>query len=174
MCDDQPGGRGEKAAGVTEKPESGEIGVEAFAENGFEVGLEVGRPGQAGVIAQDAQLQPVANDGPQRGVAGVEDFLREQEGRTAARAVAVPTARLVERLVVRGEDERDAPFAGGAADGEAAFADGDLADAPEVGKTEYLAAERFEEVAAGKPGVSRSLRSRRAAKSCQRFWAIFQ
>jgi hypothetical protein len=140
--------------GVGEQPEGGEIGVEAFAEDGFEVGLDVGRPGEAGVVAQDAQLQAVADDGPQHGVAGVEILLGEQEGRTAARAVAVPAARLVERLVVRGEDERHAPFAGGAADGEAAFADGDLADALEVGKAEYLAAEGFEEVAAVGPGVA--------------------
>ncbi len=161
--------------GVGEQPESGEIAVEAFAEDGFEIGLDVGGPGQTGVVAQDAQLEAVADDGPERGVAGIENLLGEQEGRTAARAVAVPAARLVERLAVTGEDKRHAAVDRGMADGEAALADDHRAAPPDVREAKHAAAEGFEEVVGAHPlQASRSARSRRAAKSCQRFCAIFQ
>ena len=45
-----------KARGVGQQPEGGEVGVQLFGEEGFEVHLHIGRAREAGVVAQDAQL----------------------------------------------------------------------------------------------------------------------
>ena len=69
-----------KARGMGQQPEGGEVSVELFSEDGFEVHLNIGRPGQAGVVAQDAQLEPVAGDGPEGLVGRVECLLRQHVG----------------------------------------------------------------------------------------------
>lgn len=55
-----------KSAGVRQEPEGREVGIQLFAEQGLQVDLDIGRAREAGVVAQDAQRQPVAYQRPQR------------------------------------------------------------------------------------------------------------
>jgi hypothetical protein len=117
-----------KARGVGEQPEGGEIRIEAFVEDGFEVGLDVGRPGETGVVAQDAQLEAVADHGPQQAWLALRYSWASRKGERRRTPSPWRLLGLSSGLVVRGEDERHAALARGKADGEAAFAEGDLAD----------------------------------------------
>jgi len=68
-----------KPAGVRQEPEGREVGIQLFAEHGLQVDLDIGRPREAGVVAQDAQGQPIADQCPKRVVRSVQCFLRQHE-----------------------------------------------------------------------------------------------
>lgn len=94
-----------------QQPEGAEVGQQLFGEQRFEVDLDVRRTREAGVVAQDAQRQAVADDGPQRRIAGVQRLLRQHEGAAAARLAGVGVglaeslSGTVQRLVEAGEDQ---------------------------------------------------------------------
>ena len=55
---------GAKARGMGQQPEGDEIGVALFLEDARQVGLDIGGPGQTGVIAQDADGVTIGDDTP--------------------------------------------------------------------------------------------------------------
>lgn len=69
-----------KAAGVQHAEKDGECGVVVFLENGFEVELQIRLTHNTHVVAQQAQLQAVGNQGEQMRVAAVEKLLRHGMG----------------------------------------------------------------------------------------------
>lgn len=65
---------------VTQQPEQAEIAVQFAVEHRFQVELDVSDAGQADIVAQDAEAQPVANKAPQMVVTAVETFLQQAVG----------------------------------------------------------------------------------------------
>ena len=83
------------------KPERGEVGIELFLKNEFQIGLKVGRARQARVVAQYAQLCAVGDDAPQGGVLGVEELLHQIMRGLAAAFMAEAPVGLVHVKVTR-------------------------------------------------------------------------
>jgi len=144
------------AGGVEEAPDGGEVGVALVAEDELEVGLEVGRAREGVGIAHEAELAAVGEDGPGAGRRGVEELLRELVGRAAACAGAdddEALVGLVEREIVRRDDERHPPARreGGDGIGAVGLRDG-LGAAGDVGEAEGIAKEIEGEAEGGRSG----------------------
>ena len=77
---------------VAEQPEQGEVGVDLARHHRFEVELDKGLAGQAGVVAQDAQAQAVGDEPPEMLVGAVEELL-DQAVRAGAVGPAAPGMR---------------------------------------------------------------------------------
>src|SRR5690606_2770387 len=65
---------------VAHQPQDDEVAEPFAAEEGFEVELDVSLPGERGVVAQQAEGEPVADDAPQVGVGAVEKLLDQAVG----------------------------------------------------------------------------------------------
>jgi SAM domain (Sterile alpha motif) len=61
-----------------------EIGVSLGHRHAAQVGLDMRRPGQAGVVASESQPRAVAREAPERAVGGVEPILQSRRGRALA------------------------------------------------------------------------------------------
>ena len=70
------------------EPQCGEVRIKLFGEKQVEVGLDVGRVGQAWVVPKHAQLRTVRDDPPQAVVLGVEVFMHQSMGCLPASIVA--------------------------------------------------------------------------------------
>src|SRR5438477_9477006 len=64
---------------VRQEPESSEVGVALLREDAGEVGLDPRRPGEAGVVAEDAQRDAIRREPPQGLLIRVQSLLREPE-----------------------------------------------------------------------------------------------
>ena len=62
---------------MAQEPEQGEVGVDLAGHHRFEVELDVGLAGQAGVVAQDAQAAPVGEEAPEVVIRLVQELLDE-------------------------------------------------------------------------------------------------
>ena len=60
---------------VAEEPEELEVGILAALEHGEEVELDVGLAGEGDVVAQDAEVEAVGDEGPEVVVGAVEELL---------------------------------------------------------------------------------------------------
>jgi hypothetical protein len=65
---------------MTEQPEDQEVGVDLALHHRFQIELDVGRSAEADVVAEDAKLQSVADEGPEVIVATVEKLLNQTVG----------------------------------------------------------------------------------------------
>ncbi|OQB83923.1 MAG: hypothetical protein BWX86_02866 [Verrucomicrobia bacterium ADurb.Bin122] len=141
---DAGGGGVAGAGGVKEAPDGGEVGVTLVAEDELEVGLEVGRAREGVGIAHEAELAAVGEDGPGAG-RSVEELLRELVGRAATRTGAdddEALVGLVEREIVRGDDERHPSARREGGDGIGAVGQRDrLGATGDVGEAEGIAKE---------------------------------
>ena len=72
-----------QARAVAQAPEHDELAVEVLLEDGLEVELHKGRPGEPGGIAQQPELQAVGDNPPQR-IGAVEVFLDQGVGAAPA------------------------------------------------------------------------------------------
>ena len=137
-----------EARAVEQAPEHGELGIEPAGDNAFQVDLEIGRPGDPGGVAQQAQAAAVGDDAPKR-VAAVQVLLDQ-----GVRRPAVGPARV--QLAVEGDDvDRDRP--GGVAsqvrDREALAADGESGALElQVGEVERVLQQRQRPGRAGDGG----------------------
>ena len=77
-----------RAAGVQQAPDVGELGITLAAQQVGQVAFEVGGAGEAGGVAQQAQLAAVADNAPDVVGAGVEQLLHGLEGRLFTAAAA--------------------------------------------------------------------------------------
>ncbi len=117
--------------------------------------LDVGRAREAGVVAQDAQREAVADDGPERGVAGVERLLRQHEGAAPARfagggvGVAKALGGAVQRLVEAGQHQGHVAAVAGVADGVALPGVQGGGAARGVGKVQHVAQQGQQPLAEG-------------------------
>ena len=111
--------RGE-ARGVGHEPEQHEIGVDLAREHRFEIEFEPGLAGEGLVVPQDAKAEAVRDDGPQVGVAAVEEFLY-QPVRIRGRRAALSGGAAVQREAAAEEVDGRRPEE--AADGVGAPAD---------------------------------------------------
>ncbi len=147
-------GRAE-AAGVGEQPEGAEVGEQFLLEDRFEVDLDIGGARQAGVVAQDAQHEAVADDGPERRVARVERLLRQHEGAAAAGAAGVGVGFAealgggIQRLVEASKHQRHPAGECGVTDGVVAAGLPDGRARRSVGKVQHVAHERQQPLAYG-------------------------
>ena len=122
----QPAGLGpvalarSEARGVGHEPEQHEIGVDLAREHRFEIEFEPGLAGEGLVVPQDAQAEAVRDDGPQVGVAAVEEFLH-QPVRVGGRRAALSGGAAVQREAAAEEVDGRRPEE--AADGVGAPAD---------------------------------------------------
>lgn len=130
-------------AGVRQQPEGGEIGIEAVLEGALQVDLDVGRAGQARVVAEDAEHEAVGNEAPQRVVVGVEEFLDEAERRAPAAFFAESIMRLVEVEGRRAEHHRHGTVAAAMGEWKAALAQIDRLGALDR-EAEHLAEKRHQ------------------------------
>ncbi len=69
---------------MAQQPQQGEIGVMLAGEQRFQVEFHKGRAGEAHVIAQHTQAQPIAHNAPEIIVGAVEEFLHQAVGGTTA------------------------------------------------------------------------------------------
>ena len=60
---------------VAEEPEELEVGILAAFEHGEEVELDVGLAGEGDVVAQDAEVEAVGDEGPEVVIGAVEELL---------------------------------------------------------------------------------------------------
>ena len=139
--------RGGEASGVGGEPEGGEVGVEFFAEDEVEVGFDGGAAGEAGVVAQDAQLRAVGDDAPQAAVFGIEVFLHQAVGRLAAARAAEMGVGGVEAAVARGQQQGRGAAAGAVGEFEDAVVERGALGRGQVGVAEDLAQQRLEPIA---------------------------
>jgi hypothetical protein len=150
-----PVGGAAKAAGVGQQPEGHEVGIQLLSEDRLEVDFHVDRPGQAGVVTQDAQPQAVADDCPQRSVRRVERLLRQHEGRAAANlaglwiGLAEAVCRRIEILAVCGKDQGHAAVAGDVTDVVSVARGLDDGTGFEVGVAQGVLQQRQQEFAQG-------------------------
>ena len=105
--------RGE-AGGVGHEPEQHEVGVDLAREHRLEIEFEPGLTGEGLVVPQDAQAEAVRDDGPQVGVAAVQEFLH-QPVRVGGRRAALSGGAAVEREAAA--EEVDGRWPEEAADG---------------------------------------------------------
>ena len=64
-------------AGVGGKPQGREVGIESLRKHEIEIGLDVGRAGEARIVAKDPELGAVGNHAPQRLSFGVQVLLHK-------------------------------------------------------------------------------------------------
>ena len=62
---------------MAEQPQQHEIGIDLTREHRFQVEFEIRLAGQAGVIAQDTQAQPIGDQPPQALIVTVEQLLHQ-------------------------------------------------------------------------------------------------
>ena len=98
-----------EAAGMDQQPQRGEIGESIAFEDATQVGFDIGRAGQAGIVAHQAQTDRRCAETPERALAGVQPILQGGGCGAAAAVRGQVRARPVE--IVRGRDhhDRDAP-----------------------------------------------------------------
>ena len=65
---------------MAQQPEQAEVRVQLAVHHGGEVELDVGLAGQADVVAKDAQLEPVGEEGPEVVVGAVQELLHQAMG----------------------------------------------------------------------------------------------
>jgi|GEM_PF-3018489 len=78
------------------QPQQRKLRIEFAAHHAFEVEFDIGGAAQAGIVAQDAQLQPVADQPPRVAPRAVEQFLHHAV--RAALELRGDRAALVQRL----------------------------------------------------------------------------
>ena len=59
------------------EPKCGKVGEEFFSENLIEIDFQIGRPGKAYVVPENAKFRPVGNNAPESLVGSVEIFLNQ-------------------------------------------------------------------------------------------------
>ena len=139
---------------VREKPERGEIGVQVLREDPAEVGFDPRRPGEARVVARDAQREPVGGEAPEHRAGRVQGLLQEPERAPAALVVAELGQESVQaRAGPRDDDwnpvaEREQP------DRIDAIVDRPRLGARDGRKTERVAQQRLDEALRESTGVA--------------------
>ena len=158
VLDDTAGGlavAGLEATGVSGEPECGKIGEEILGEDLIEIDLQVGGSGDADVVPEDAQLGPVGYHAPEGAVGGVEVFLHQVVGRTAATLLAEAGIGLVQIVPVGDQQEGDGALTGIVREGEMAIVQLDGSGRSQILVAQYRANERIDPVVdAGLGGVS--------------------
>src|SRR5690606_38280221 len=91
------------------QPKRGEIGVAILREDALYINLDPRGAREAGVVADDAECDTVADDAPEGALLRVQVLLREAEGAPLAAPIAECCDGRVEPAFGRGDDHRHAP-----------------------------------------------------------------
>jgi len=142
-------GQGLKPRLVANEPEEDEVGVDLALKHRLQVELDVGLARQGGVVAQDAEAQPVRDHAPSGVLRAVEVFLDEAM-RTRARGARDPGRAPVEVQPAAYQVERDG--LPGVRDGVGFAVDLGCPRGGEAAKAQLLE-ERLEPALAGEPGA---------------------
>ena len=103
-----------ESAGMHQKPKSGEVGQCVRFEDSAQIGLDIGGPGQAGVVAQQPQPLAVAGQAPQGAIVAFEPVLQGKGSRGAASVFAGQDgAGPVKPVAGRDNDDGHAPAQSG-------------------------------------------------------------
>ena len=136
-----------QARGVGQEPQRGKVGVEFLLEDELEVGFDRGAPGEAGVVAQDAQLRAVGDDAPQAAVLSVEVLLHQAVGRLPPAFAAEARVGPVEIAAARRQQQRHGAAAGAVGQLEDAIIEGGASRRGQVGVAEDAAQQRVKPAA---------------------------
>src|SRR5689334_21187764 len=74
---------GFEARSVPQEPKGREVGIELLGEDEVDIGLNIGRARETGVVAQEAQLCTVGDDAPKRVIFRVQKLLHQSVRRAA-------------------------------------------------------------------------------------------
>ena len=131
---------GAKARSVGQQPQGDKVGVALLLEDASQVSLDIGGPGQAGVIAQDPDGVAIGDDAPLGGMAGVEIFLQRGMRGAAPAFRRITEVALVQVGTVRGQQDRG--VAQLVSQRETAFIDGFAGHGLHLLKTQHAGKER--------------------------------
>ncbi len=57
---------------MAQPPQQGEIGIDLAVEHRLQIELDVSWPGQPDVVAENTELEPIADEAPQMALGAVE------------------------------------------------------------------------------------------------------
>ena len=101
-----------QSTGMSGQPERGKVRIQLLREDKVEIGLDIGGPREAGVVAQKPQLRAIRDHAPQRSVFGIEVLLDHAVRRLPAAVLTETEVGLVKVEVVRHQQQGDGAAAG--------------------------------------------------------------